>query len=289
MITETRQKIFTDEWNQILEEIAQFRRSSKGNWIWFRGHGSETYELDSGIFRLRKNKKRLRLGEYLARENALYNHFKSQSATFGNFSYWDLLFQMQHYGLKTRLLDWTDAFGTALYFAFNGWNYNEEENACIWLLDPVALNSKFQSGDIFGVDYFEEYYKDDSIQAIYRKFSEDPNKGITNNSFAMYPSKINNRLLLQNGFFTVQSNALLNLEEEAEQVCLEQKATILKKITLTPKLVECVYEYLTINNINHFTVFNDIEGLAYSLNKEFTEYGYDERLKKIAKYRVLRK
>ncbi len=33
------------------------------------------------------------------------------------FSDWDILFHMQHYGCKTRILDWTDNLGTALYFA----------------------------------------------------------------------------------------------------------------------------------------------------------------------------
>ncbi|PDZ02665.1 FRG domain-containing protein [Bacillus cereus] len=283
--TQVKQKIFTDEWNQILEEVAQFRRNSKGNWIWFRGHGDERFKLDSGLFRLRMGNDKLTFSEYNRIESKLYVSFKNQAATFVKDDENDIWFHMQHHGLKTRLLDWTESFGTALYFAFNDWNYKDNKEACIWLVDPFALNFHLHGdGRIFTTKTFDSY---DTIHLPFIFEAEnkwDKGKKFNNNSFAIYPSKNNSRLLSQSGFFTVQSNRLLDLEEELVQICPNVKDSIIKKIVLPPDLVETIYEYLTINGINDFYIFNDIDGLCKSLNKELAEYAFDDRLKKIAKF-----
>ncbi|WP_270608424.1 FRG domain-containing protein, partial [Bacillus mobilis] len=266
-----KKEIFSKKWHDILEEIALFRRESMSNWIWFRGHSDESYKLNSGLFRTSNKNKKLKLSEYLLIEEQLIVNFKQQSSTFIREDNIDLQFHMQHHGLKTRLLDWTDSFATALYFAFENWDYDKETNACIWLLDPSALHIHLQG--VAGIETA------DSIRNIDEK---DVNGEIWDLSdvfkntdaeytFPMYPSKNNARLLMQNGYFTVQSNRLEDLEVELERACPKFKEKILKKIILSPDLLECIYEYLTLNGINHFTVYNDVDGLSKYLNKEFTE------------------
>lgn len=44
---------------------------------------------------------------------------------------------MQHYGVKTRFLDWSYSFQVALFFA------TYTENARLWILDPHLLNEVF--------------------------------------------------------------------------------------------------------------------------------------------------
>ncbi|MDH4419954.1 FRG domain-containing protein [Bacillus cereus] len=271
-----KQEMFSKKWHNILEEIALFRRKSMANWIWFRGHANEDYKLDSGLFRVLFRGEKLDLDEYLNIERRLIINFKNQSTTFIRENDIDIQFHMQHHGLKTRLLDWTDSFGTALYFAFEGWDYDKNNNACIWLLDPHAL-TKYLYDDpvIFTPDSFGDM-NDESFADVFEDIRY---------SFPMYPSKNNARLLAQNGYFTVQSNSLEDLETELDQVCPDDKDKILKKIILSPDLIENIYEYLTLNGINRFTVFNDIDGLCYYLNKELTENAYNDRLLSIAKFR----
>lgn len=274
-----------NKWYEILEEIAVFRRESKGNWIWFRGHSNENYKLDSGLFRVLFQGEKLKLAKYLSIEYLLLVNFKNQSPTFVREDMIDLQFHMQHHGLKTRLLDWTDSFGTALYFAFEGWDYDENNNACIWLLDPHALNEYLQGNSyIQTTDSIRNIGETERLDEIWDLSDVFLNTNVAN-TFAMYPSKNNSRLLAQNGYFTVQSNSLQDLEAELKEVCPDDKEKILKKIVLTPDLVESTYEYLTVNGINRFSVYNDIDGLCYYLNKELTENAYDEKLMHIAKFK----
>jgi hypothetical protein len=59
---------------------------------------------------------------------------------------WDWYFLMQHYGLPTRLLDWTEGSLVALFFAVQ--NNDPEDNPAVWLLNPHALNRASGTGAI---------------------------------------------------------------------------------------------------------------------------------------------
>jgi hypothetical protein len=91
--------------------------SHNGSLLWFRGCGRSDYKLLPTLYR---HPSLSTLEEYAKLEQDLMTRFRQRSLPFHNRSLqddWDTLFFMQHYGIPTRLLDWTENPFIALYFA----------------------------------------------------------------------------------------------------------------------------------------------------------------------------
>jgi hypothetical protein len=109
--------------------------------LW-RGHGDAEWPLLPHVFRPDP-----RTGYPPYNESGLISHFLVRAPTRSNTKtpepndYFGWLFLAQHYGLPTRLLDWSESPLVALYFAVTD---QEDRDGCIWALWPVELNRHFR-------------------------------------------------------------------------------------------------------------------------------------------------
>lgn len=236
--------MFSSDWLSVLNEVKAFEQACKPFSVWYRGHSNEDYKLNSGLFRKEYSDIRV----FLHNEMAHYTHFKEKALFLHKMIDWGLLFLMQHHGARTRLLDWTETFSVALFFAFANWN--PEKNAAIWLLHPVKLNY-----ELLGLPDFVD------INFTYEQGLQNPEFFQTS---SIRPGTAHSRIHFQNGFFTLQGNNMLSLEEEKNGELIEKG--ILKKIILTQAVYSDVKQFLDLSNINYWTLFQDLDNLAKHIN-----------------------
>ena len=167
---------------------------------------------------------------------------------------WEWLFIMQHHGLPTRLLDWTESPLVALFFAL-GCHENSDDNAdgCLWVLSPLALNQESipdePDADVLclGMDDYLDQYLPESIRKQPESFNLNP--------LAAIAPRNNARIQIQHGVFTVFHRDLSALDTG-------NNSNFLWRMVIPRDAKAHLNEELELLRINKFTLFPELEHAA---------------------------
>lgn len=237
--------------------------------MWWRGHADATWSLKPHVFRPRPNGKPFK-------EVGLINHFKMRAA--GRLggrkepaSEVEWLFLAQHYGLPTRLLDWTENPLAALYFALHAEGHTDCD-ACLWAASPTMLNVAHADptrpgGAQRGFVWFEErpiraiamLGHGFTAEAIRKKlFPDEPQLRQLPSVVALGAVELDERIVAQSGRFTIHAVAS-GIEE------LRESGGYLRKFVIPASEKNAMAYRLQMMGIRSWNLFPDLQRLAEGL------------------------
>jgi FRG domain len=240
--------ITSPEWSRFLETIKEANDAlGDPEIIWYRGHPDVDHYLLAALLRYRNG---------LEKEKYLFDSFQKFSDRIfkRRASDWETLFEMQHYGVPTRLLDWTESFGVALFFAAY---YNKRrastKDAAIYLMSPTRLNKYSRINKIYRIPEDENSFPYKGIYWQQSPFA-------ANAPIAIEPIFINDRMLAQRGMFTVHHDNIKPIETEFPDA--------IRKVVIPNAIIDAAMDFLDLTNINEYSVFPDLAGIAGYLKRE---------------------
>ena len=143
-------KAFQDVLRELEEKRREIRCSNTG--ARFRGHSVPRYALVPSL---------LRKMHSFDTEHTLYHecYARAQRLLPTSTNSWEVLSVLQHHGVPTRLLDWSESFSVALFFAL----VDEPRDPHVWVVNPFLLNkaarfSKQKRIPQVGLDHLPDYY-----------------------------------------------------------------------------------------------------------------------------------
>jgi FRG domain-containing protein len=232
-------------------------RSAPGEALWFRGMPSPDFELLPTLFWRLKGRETPEIDNI---ESDLFFEFQARARELHErgLSDWDYLFFMRHHGVPTRILDWTDSFGVAVFFALEAAALGNRPHApAIWALNPYRLNERkgaWELRDLVQPKYLgeveEEFWE-------YGELLNSPDEWLHDEPVALYPQQISDRMRAQRGWFTMFGNSTKPLERQVPDV--------LARIDLVGHAVDEAREFLGMAGLRPYSIFPDLDHLSAEL------------------------
>lgn len=281
----SKQRVSGDQaaWRTFLADVAAARTKvgcpeGGDSEAWFRGHTRSDYQLLPSLFRAFEqpnakknwqtvfNKESDLFWEFAARARELHGVLEDD---------WDILFAMQHYGTPTRLLDWTESFAVALYFATLGVPEDRPVASgrksvpppCLWVLNPYRMNNRRRWSNVEGDEADTVHPTNlgwDPREREYYTYGELLCEGYMDWEWpvAIYPRQRNSRIHAQRAWFTIHGDEFVPIEKVGGH------AKYVQRVELPFDAIGPAKEFLKLAGINHYLLFADLESLSWHLQEK---------------------
>ncbi|MBV9081690.1 MAG: FRG domain-containing protein [Acidobacteriaceae bacterium] len=176
---------------------------------------------------------------------------------------------MQHYGVPTRLLDFTESPYVALYFALESYSNHSTDDFAVYALDYRKLMDR-------STKYLESQdatFSETSV-SLYEKRDELFEKIVSRFNYQIAwvtePIEMNARLDRQAGSFLLSANHNLRIEQVLELPIYEGVSVC--KYRIANALYTGLFSLLKKMNITSKSLYGDLDGLGRSIRMEMQAY-----------------
>lgn len=246
--------------SELLQVIEEFQSTAESSW--YRGSRKAEYKLQPTIMR---HSKAVSFKEIFELEREITSRFVQRSLPFVTRPFmdaWDKLFFMQHYGVPTRLLDWTENPFVAIYFALTPVALDPDQDAALWLCDPIKWNSTIMNS------YSGKKGILDQSSRFLGQYSPDaPPDDVPNNPVMMYGTYNSPRIVAQRGGFALFGNVSAPMEEIHSSSGFAVEC--LQKVLIPKDHIPEIKNSLLRKGFTESVVFPDLDGLAKEIRREF--------------------
>lgn len=250
--------------SRVMEVVEAFQETHDASW--YRGVGNASHSLIPSIFRHPKHKRIEKIHEV---ERDMAAVFEQRSPPFVSQAFkndWEQMFYMQHYGIPTRLLDWTESPFIALYFALTSCDRTAtgkpKNDAAFWMLNPVAWNRgalkdiSFRGGILNAT---REQVKSYSPRADLEERKNLP--------VMIYGIHNSPRIVAQRGMFALFGKSVNSMEKDFQEGEFSEGA--LQKVVVGKDIRDEVAHSLFRKGVSDSTIYPDLHGLSLELKRYF--------------------
>jgi FRG domain len=176
--------------------------------------------------------------------------------------YIEWLFLMQHYGLPTRLLDWSESSLVALFFAAEDACKGEDcsRDGAIWVLDPWHLN-QLTSKNMASIPHVRSERLADYRLNVFGK--DVQRKVKAGHPMAIRADRPFARSLNQRAVATIHGHEQIALEHMESTDCLRAKIVIPAQCKVQ------ILKDLTRMGVSHSVIYPDLDGLSKAIRFRF--------------------
>ena len=287
-----------NDYLDIIERFrAQFSQTHRNDDFIFRGMGNSSWPLLPGIFReySEPQKSSTVVGGsisgkiYSASEWEILAHFKKEACGFlphilqsDDFTW---LQYAQHYGVPTRLLDFTSNPLIAMYFCCQD---ESADDGAIWIINEVNFD-RWSTSEPFCTDLGPDYTREASINSVFREmrgeFDHDALYGELHPRkqypFVFIPAYIDQRMSAQSSRFMLwgyNHSALEDLAKDEHWMKLlpngitfhvANDKRFISKVIVPADCKHHIMKELDLLNINEKGIFPGLDGLGRYINRYY--------------------